>query len=480
MFSDKETKNILYNVIYKLLNVLFPLISAGIIARRLLPSGVGKVSAAQNIVTYFTFLAPMGLPVYGIRECSKVSGRKLNIVFSECFIINAISTTICLLGYYLMINFIPYYESEKLLYSIAGLSIAFNYLNIEWFYQGKGEYKYITMRSSFIKIVMLLAIILFIKNPSDYTVYALIYCLAICGNYIFNMIHLKKYSIKFDLSNNALGRHIKPLLILLSSNIAVELYSLVDTTMLAVICDDEIVAYYSNSMKIIKVAIFVIAALGGTTLQRITLMIEEKKYKNVSDICINIIKIMILFAMPCMFGIIAESPNIIYVLYGNKYMKAVITMRILAGLFMFLPFSNFIGTQVLVAFNKEKKVFCIQGIAAVINIILNVCLINQFQQNGAAIASVISEGMVTILMMILVRKQIGCIVDYCYTIQIILASVVMFVCVFLWNKVITMGIVSLISGIVIGGGIYIMILYILKNESILYIYRRFKKLNKSE
>ena len=294
------------------------------------------------------------------------------------------------------------------------------------------------------------------------------------------MIHLKKYSIKFDLSNNALGRHIKPLLILLSSNIAVELYSLVDTTMLAVICDDEIVAYYSNSMKIIKVAIFVIAALGGTTLQRITLMIEEKKYKNVSDICINIIKIMILFAMPCMFGIIAESPNIIYVLYGNKYMKAVITMRILAGLFMFLPFSNFIGTQVLVAFNKEKKVFCIQGIAAVINIILNVCLINQFQQNGAAIASVISEGMVTILMMILVRKQIGCIVDYCYTIQIILASVVMFVCVFLWNKVITMGIVSLISGIVIGGGIYIMILYILKNESILYIYRRFKKLNKSE
>ena len=46
-------RNAVYSVLYRLLNVVFPLISAGYVARVLSPDGVGRVAYAQNIVSYF-------------------------------------------------------------------------------------------------------------------------------------------------------------------------------------------------------------------------------------------------------------------------------------------------------------------------------------------------------------------------------------------------------------------------------------------
>ena len=200
MKKSSFSSNAIYNVLYKLLNVLFPLVSIAIISRVLQPTGVGKVSSAQNIVTYFSFIAPLGLAFYGTREVAKHNGTKLNVLFSELILINGISTSICTIAYYVMIFTLPYFAGERILYSVTGLAIVLNYINVDWFYQGKEEYKYIALRSSIVKLVMLLCIIIFIHKGEDYIKYAFITCLATAGNYFFNIIQLKKYNIKIIFS----------------------------------------------------------------------------------------------------------------------------------------------------------------------------------------------------------------------------------------------------------------------------------------
>lgn len=69
--SSTLLKNSVYNVLYRLLNVLFPLVSATYVARVIFAKGVGEVSYAQNIVAYFTTIAALGIPNYGIREIAK-------------------------------------------------------------------------------------------------------------------------------------------------------------------------------------------------------------------------------------------------------------------------------------------------------------------------------------------------------------------------------------------------------------------------
>ena len=61
MTEKSLVKNAFYNVVYKCLNVLFPLVSIMYVSRVLLPTGVGKVASAQNIIAYFVILASLGL-----------------------------------------------------------------------------------------------------------------------------------------------------------------------------------------------------------------------------------------------------------------------------------------------------------------------------------------------------------------------------------------------------------------------------------
>ena len=85
-------KNAIFNFLYKLLSVLFPLVIVAYASRILKASGIGVVSSAQNIVTYFSTFAALGIPSYGVRAISqnKKNLDDKNKTFSELFCIQYI------------------------------------------------------------------------------------------------------------------------------------------------------------------------------------------------------------------------------------------------------------------------------------------------------------------------------------------------------------------------------------------------------
>ena len=184
-------KNSIYNIIYTVANILFPFVTSIYVSRILLPVGVGKVASAQNIASYFVTLAALGLPSYGVREFAKVRDNKAerDKLFTELLLLNIISTTLAVVGFFVLVFINAGFNGEWALYGACGLAIFFNYLNIDWMYKGLEEYGYITGRSLAIKGISLLALFLFVKTRQDYVAYALISSLATGGNYVFNVIH---------------------------------------------------------------------------------------------------------------------------------------------------------------------------------------------------------------------------------------------------------------------------------------------------
>lgn len=166
-------KNSVFNIIYTASNILFPFITSIYVSRILLPVGVGKVASAQNIASYFVTAAALGLPSYGVREFAKVreDTAKKNSLFTELFIINLISTTISLIAYIFVLILNNGFNGEGALYICCGLAIFFNYLNIDWIYQGLEEYGYITGRSVVIKCISLALLVVFVKTREDYVAY---------------------------------------------------------------------------------------------------------------------------------------------------------------------------------------------------------------------------------------------------------------------------------------------------------------------
>lgn len=407
MSSKSLTRNAIYNIIYKMLNIVFPLLTSAYVARILMAESIGRVAAAQNIASYFTLVASMGIPTYGVKLIAqfKVKTPESWKAFKELFFINGIFSLACSVAYYIFVLSCSYFDGKEVLYCIVGLNVLFNIINVDWFYQGIQEYGYIAFRSFLIKCVSLFCLIVFVRDESDYIVYALISTGALVGNYIFNMLKIRQYFVRTVLSLE-LSKHIKHILVLFAASIAAEIYVLADTTMLDFMCNSSIVGYYTMSMKIIKLIRSLMVAVAAVFLPQLSYLYYTGRIESFYKLANRGAHILMALTLPAAVGVLFVADDAILVLFGTGFTESILTTKILSFSIVTVAVSNYIGMQILITLGREKITSISTVCGACCNILLNCMLIPVLQHNGAAIASVITEGAVMIIQLLLSRKYI--------------------------------------------------------------------------
>lgn len=460
-------KNSIYNMFYKGFTALFPLLTTTYISKILLAEGVGKVSYANTIVMYFLLVASLGIPFYGVKAIAQKSNnkKKLTATFIELFSLNAITTTICIIVYYIVINCIPYFESKIELLNVFGLLLVFNYFNLDWFYQGIEEYSYIASRSIIIKILSFILMLIFVKDYNDIVIYSIILCMATAGNNILNLLNLKKHLIR-EHEKVSILPHLKPNFIMLASVIAQELYSTIDTLMLEHFYGDSYVGYYSNSVKVIKMVYTLSIAMVTAFYPRISQYIKEENTNECNKLITIGTKIILFIAVPGAIGIALTSSYSVPLFFGESFVEAIFTMKILSPLIIVFSISYFLGHVVLMSVGKENKILLSTLIGAIINFILNLLLIPEYKQNGAAIASIISEILVMSLLIYNSKKYFKLEISKHFIISLIIASLLMGLYVWIINITIILQLLGMIVSVIGGICIYCLSLLILKNDMI--------------
>ena len=457
-------KSALFNAIYQGLNVVFPLISATYVAKILSPNGVGEVAYAQNIVSYFVIIAALGMPTYGTREIAKKWGHQsqLNTLFSELFVINAISTGICMAVYAGIVAFMP--AGGRLLYIICGLELLFNFINVDWFYRGKEDFVYIAVRSVTVKTISLCLLFLFVKDQGDCAVYALLVCLANGCNYLFNILRLHK-DVQFTTRNLNLKQHMKALLTLLICSVAASLYSKIDITMLGVFCTKSSVGLYSTAFKTVNIALAVVASVTSVFLPRISYCYQNDRTQFTMYVSKGVQMVM-LIAVPAMIGIAMVSRDLMTLLFGNEYTVAYSIVAILAPLLLIKGFGDILCYQVLVSAGKEKHFLFSYVMAAAANIILNALLIPRFDYNGAAVASVASELLVNLMLLRYSMKVVKPEVGRRSVISVSAATAAMMVSVLAVQNVLSSLVGRLFCSVAVGVMCYLVVNILLKNDMV--------------
>lgn len=387
--KNSLARNAGYNLIYQLLNVLFPLISAGYVARILAPEGIGIVTDAQNLVSYFVMFAALGIPSYGTREIARNRNdeTECNTVFSELLLINTLATTVCLAVYIWLSRYLI--PEDNGLRTAVGLELIFCYVSIDWLYRGLEEYGYITARNILVKAASLLALFLFVKERKDYVAYALIHCLGIGCNNLYSAIHTRKY-VKLKLSGLNLSRHMSPILWLLMGSVTASLYSKVDVTMLGNLADPASVAFYANSHKIISLVLGLVTALTAVFLPRLSYLYAADR--NSFNRCLTDgLHILFLLAVPACAGICMVSENLMVCVFGEAFLPGAAVLRILAVFTVIKGIGDLLCYQTIVCSGNERHLIWSRLAAGITNIILNAILIPRYARCGAAVASVISE-----------------------------------------------------------------------------------------
>lgn len=471
-------KNSAFNVAYKLLNVLFPMITAVYVARVLMPAGVGKVSYAQNILTYFVVVASLGIPTYGARELARILNysARVNKLFSELSVINFFSTLVCSVAYIALIFVVPSFRNEWALYVVSGIQLFLNIFNVDWFYTGNEEYVYITIRSTLIKVVSIICLFLFVKNRDDYVTYALINSLAVSSNYLLNVCHLRgRVSLTFKKLNFEI--HIRPILILLLTNLATDLYNQIDVTMLGLMCTDDVVGYYSYAIRLVRIVTTVSTAIAITTLPRMSQYYIENKTVEFNKLFNKTLNAVITIVLPCMVGIVLVSNSAVRIVYGESFAPSASILRMLSPIFIIVAISYECGSIVLTATNNEKYLLIATLSGAATNIMLNSLLIPISAGTGAAIASVCAECVVMVIHIYFSRKYIQFNIQIKDLISIVMALIGMIILVVFIQKVLyAYEFVSFLTSVCFGALIYFFILSVLKNSIMQEVIKKIKQI----
>ena len=332
-------------------------------------------------------------------------------------------------------------------------------------YQGLEEYGYITCRSLAVKAVSFGTLILCVKTRHDYVYYALISSLATGGNYIFNVIHARKF-VKFDFSHVELKRHLKPVLLIAIIIFLSSIYSKVDISMLNVMATDESVGYYTYAQKTVNIVLTMSKAVTAALLPRLSFYYnnDRKAFHNLLD---KGFQVLCLIAIPLCVGLALIAPQAVKLLYGDAFAPATLTIQLMCPLILIKGFGDLFCHQLAYSTRNETIILSASASASVINIIVNVTLIPSLLQNGAVIASVVSEFVTNFVQFIYMKKKLKFTLNFSSLFKSLSATLLMTICVYGIMQIDLSNTFGLFLEIGCGGIVYIMTNIFLKNMLIL-------------
>lgn len=400
-------RNYIYNTCYQILVLVAPLVTTPYISRVLGASGIGIYNYAQSIATYFIYVGAVGTTIYGQREIAYAQNdqKKRSEIFWEIATIKFVAVTFCAVIYFLFFCKGGEYSS---VYRILILEVFASMFDISWFFMGMENFKVTVIRNTIIKLIGIILIFTFVKSSDDVIVYTLCLTLPIFIGNISLWFSLPRYLTKVRIHTQGVIRNIRPALILFLPQLAIEVYAVLDKTMLGALASDiREVGYYSQASRIIKILLALVTSLGTVMLPAMSSAYAHGQKDVITTSIKKSFRFVYMLGFALMFGGCSIASNFVPIFFGAGYDRVIILIVMISPIIVIIATSNVIGKQYLLPTSQEKYYTISVVTGAMMNIVLNVILIARFDAVGASIATVFAELTVTSIQAFVVRKQLN-------------------------------------------------------------------------
>ena len=384
-------KNYMYSILNIATGILFPILLFPYISRILMPDYLGKVVFSQSIVNYFMTIALLGIPVYGVRELSKVrKTEEFSKIFTELIIIGFVGSLFCFAILSILTYKIEKFYLIRELIIIYSFQVFFAFLNLDHVFITLEKHKRRALRTFLLKFISLGLIFILVRTKEDYLIYVTILVIPELLARFFDLISCREFIFK-NIKNLNIRRHFKPLLIIFMYIFATGIYVNLDSSMLGFFKNDRDVGLYTVAIRMARICIPILSALGTVLSPRIITYIKQQKKDKIYKLMDVFLDFSILLGLPIVFLMNFLAKDLVLLFSGVDYIEAVPTMKIITWIILFIPITVFLGGQVLLPNNKEKEVFKTSFAGLILNILLNYLLIFKYGGNGAAVATVLNR-----------------------------------------------------------------------------------------
>ena len=446
-------KNVIYQTAYHILKIVLPLVTSPYIARVLGAENLGLSGYTYAVVYYFVMASMLGISNYGNRAIAvdRDDRIKLNRTFSSILLLHIIISALVVIAFIVYLFVIG---NDKGLFLIQGIYIIAATFDISWLFFGLEKFKITVTGNVIIKILTVICIFAFVRNSNDLPKYVFIMAFGTLLSqlylwfFTFSEVKIVKPTV------NEILVHVKPMFILFIPVLAISLYKMMDKVMLGSFSEKSEVGFYNNSEKAIDIPLSVIGAFGTVMLPKMSNIMKSgvtqtgKKYMDLS------VKYIMLIAMAMAFGIAAVAPTFSEVFWGEEFIPCGILIKCLAITIPFLAFANILRTQFLIPLKRDKEYIISVFAGAIINFIVNLCLIPICGALGAAVGTVFAEAAVCIVQSYYVLRELSFAKYLKQLFVYIIFGIIMYMITIVSFNGAKASVMTLLLEIVLGGGVY--------------------------
>mgnify|MGYP004466687729 FL=1 len=399
-------KNFLYNVLYQILLVILPLITAPYISRTLGATAVGVYSYTYSVAYYFLLIAMLGIGNHGNRSVAAVRDdrEKLNKTFSSIYSLQVMTFSIAILAY--VFYLVLFVKDNRLIVLLQLIYVTSGLFDIGWLFFGLEQFKLTVARNTLIKISTVVLMFVFVHKPSDLWKYTLIMSAGTLFSQAYLWLYVKKYVSFEKCSVKEITSNIKPVLILFIPVLAYSIYKVMDKIMLGNMSSYDQVGFYNNAEKIINIPMGIITALGTVMLPRMSNIVANGDKKRVDDYIRISAKLVTILSSAIAFGLMGVSSVLAPVFFGDEFIACGEIIRLLSVTVFFIAWANVIRTQYLIPNKRDSIYLTSTMVGAILNLIINWMLIPKYQANGAAFGTIVAEFSVMLVQMVAVKNEL--------------------------------------------------------------------------
>lgn len=456
-------KNYLYNLLYQMTSVLLPVLTIPYVSRVLSADGIGINTVTYANTQYFILLGSLGISIYATKKIATIRAKKdkLKKTFWEIF---SIQFTGCILAY--MVFALTLGQSHKygVFYMLQGFYILAAAVDISWYFLGIENFKNASLRSFFAKIISVILIFIFVKTRDDLWKYILINAGTMFVGQLIMWFYVGKDMLKVkEIGKLKIAMHIMPILALFVPQIATQVYTVLDKTMIDLFKGAVEAGYYDQSQKIVRILLSVVTSLGIVMLPRIANLFSKDDLNEVKKSLRKAFVVISFLSIPITFGLIGISDKFVPILFGNEFLSVIPLTKISPVLVIIIGLGNVFGTQYLLAIGKNKEYTASVCIGALVNFCFNLLLIPRFAAMGAVIATVSAELSIALIQFWFARV----VFDFTWikeTYKYWVSGILMLAIVRLVGNVTPISILFLVLQIAIGSLVYFISLIILRDK----------------
>ena len=305
----------------------------------------------------------------------------------------------------LLIFFIPYLQTETVLFTLSLFVIIGQYFNQSWFLQGVDNVSWISISNIVSKIIYVAGVLLFVTKKGDYIYVNLCFALGtIISNGIFTYLIFKKYNFHFEkVSKNEITAFLKRDFKMFSSQIFVSIQLYSPVVLVGVLGNNFMAGQYRIVEQIIVTFKTYIFLFFNFTYPRVCHYINQNPSKAKRNwFIINATNFLFIVFLMLLLYFNAE----LIITYFNA--TNVSELSCLLKIAVFIPVLLVISValkQLILGYNYQKQYVLVTTTSVIVSLILITLLLSVYELKGVFYSLIITELIVIIFYLFCIEKR---------------------------------------------------------------------------